>query len=94
MNFEYDEVKRLETYKKHGIDILYAALIFENPVLTKRDDRKDYKEERFISLGVIDDEAYIVVHTSRNGINRLITAWKGGKRDTKKYWEKCKEYFP
>ena len=65
--------------------MLYAALIFENEVLTKRDDRGDYSEERFISLGMVDGEPYIVVHTERNGKIRLITAWKGGRNDKERY---------
>ena len=85
MQFEYNEEKRLEIYNKHGVDILYAALIFEGPVLTKPDTRKDYGETRFISLGMVDGDAYIVVHTKRENITRLITAWKGGQRDKKRY---------
>lgn len=84
-NYEWDEQKRQDVYSKHGVDMLYAALIFENEVLTKRDTRKDYSEERFISLGMVDGEPYIVVHTERNGKTRLITAWKGGRNDKKRY---------
>ncbi len=85
MQLEWDEQKRREIYDERGIDILEAALIFENPVLTKQDNRQDYGEMRLISLGMVDDEAFIVVHTERNGINRLITAWKGGRRERETY---------
>lgn len=85
MQFEYDNVTRRQVYIKHGVDMLYAALIFENEVLTKRDTRKDYSEKRFISLGMVDGEPYIVVHTERNGKIRLITAWKGGRNDKERY---------
>jgi uncharacterized DUF497 family protein len=64
---------------------LEAALIFENEVVTQIDDRRDYGETRFISLGVEDGECYVVVHTERNGITRLIMAWKGGKDDRTRY---------
>ena len=30
VEFEWDEIKRAEVYKKHGVDLLEAALIFEN----------------------------------------------------------------
>lgn len=85
MEFEWDENKRNEILEKRGVDILYAALIFENYVLTLRDDRQDYGEERLISLGLVDGDPYIVVHTERNGVTRLITAWKGGQNDFGKY---------
>lgn len=85
MQFEWDEAKRQQILKERGIDILDAALIFENSVLTRLDDRRDYGEERFISLGMADGECYVVVHTERNGNIRLITAWKGGRNDQEDY---------
>jgi uncharacterized DUF497 family protein len=85
VEFEWDESKRQQVREKHGIDILYAALIFENHVLTKPDNRADYGEERLISLGIVDDECFVVVHTQRNGSMRLITAWKGGRIEYDQY---------
>ncbi len=67
------------------MDILYAALIFEGEVLSWVDDRRDYGEERRISLGLVEGEPFVVVHTGRNGITRLITAWKGGRDDFGRY---------
>ena len=81
MELEWDEHKRLDVIRKRGVDLLEAALIFEGPVLTRIDDREDYGEVRLISLGLVDGEPYILVHTERAGITRLITAWKGGKRE-------------
>lgn len=88
MKFEWNEAKRLNVYEKHGVDILHAALIFENQILTKPDTRRDYGEDRYISLGMVDDEVFIVVHTERDGVTRLITAWKGGSNDKKTYEER------
>ena len=85
MELEWDERKRLEVIAKRGVDILYAALIFEGAVLMRQDTRADYREDRFISLGLVDGDAYVVVHTERNGVTRLITAWKGGQRDRQHY---------
>lgn len=85
MQFEWDETKRLEVIEKRGVDIIEAALIFENRVLTRVDDRADYGEVRYISLGMVDGEAFVVVHTERNGATRLITAWKGGQLEREQY---------
>lgn len=85
MEFEWDEVKRAETHRKHGVDLLEAALIFENDVLEKEDTRRDYGEKRMIALGMADGEVYIVVYTKRDEVYRLITAWKGGQRDREEY---------
>ena len=85
MQFEWDEPKRREVLEQRGVDILYAALIFEGDTLTKIDDRESYSETRFISLGLVDDVPYIVVHTKRGENTRLITAWKGGRGDYERY---------
>ena len=90
MQFQFDEEKRQANIVKHGVDLLYAALIFEGPVLTRPDDRYDYKESRLISLGLVDDVPFIVVHVKRGGEIRLISAWQGGRKDYAKY----KESFP
>ncbi|MEM5470754.1 BrnT family toxin [Hoeflea sp. AS60] len=85
MKFEWDETKRTEIYEKHGVDLLEAALIFENDVLEKEDTRRDYGEKRMIALGMADGEVYIVVYTKRDDVYRLITAWKGGQDDRDEY---------
>ncbi len=90
MKFEWDEEKRAQNLKKHGVDFLYAALIFEGETLKRKDDRKDYKEVRFASLGLVDGVTFTVIHTERGKNIRLISAWKGGRRD----YEKYKNSFP
>lgn len=85
VEFEWDERKRESNHNKHKVDFLEAALIFEGPVLTKPDRRADYGEDRMVSLGKVDDECFVVVHTERNGIVRIISAWKGGRSEREKY---------
>ena len=85
MLFEWDETKRQSVFEKHGVDILYAALIFEGDIISKVDDRADYGEIRIISMGMVEDECFVVVHTDRNGTTRLITAWKGGRNELEIY---------
>ncbi|PZU19597.1 MAG: BrnT family toxin [Shinella sp.] len=85
MEFEWDENKRGEVIRAREVDILYAALIFEGIVVTNVDDRKEYGETRLKSVGMVGKECFIVVHTQRDGITRLITAWKGGRIDRERY---------
>ena len=63
MLFQYDEKKRQQILQDRGVDILWAALIFEGPTLTKQDTRQDYGEERFVSLGLVEDVQYMVIST-------------------------------
>lgn len=87
MEFEWDEDKRLKVIAERRVDMLYAALIFDGPVLTRIDDRRNYGETRFISLGLVDDECFVVVYTRRGNTIRLITAWKGGRDERTQYEE-------
>lgn len=90
MHFEYNDQKREQNYDKHGVDLLEAALIFEGQTLTRVDDRRDYGKVRYISLGLVEDVPYVVIHTQRNGNTRLISAWRGGRKD----YETYKNRFP
>ena len=85
MDFEWDETKRRKIIAERDVDILHAAGIFEGEFLTNVDDRADYGEKRLISLGMVDDECFVVVHTKRHGVTRLITAWKGGRDERRDY---------
>jgi uncharacterized DUF497 family protein len=85
MEFEWDEDKRLKIVRERGIDLRRVVRIFENPVVSWRDDRRAYGEVRHISIGLVDDECFVVVHTRRRNVIRVITAWKGGKREKARY---------
>lgn len=85
MGFQWDPEKSAANEAKHGISFLQAAQIFRGPILTRPDDRKDYGEQRLIALGAYDGEVLRVVFTERDGDIRLISAWKAGKHDRKRY---------
>ena len=85
MEFEWNEEKREKNIMKHGVDLLEAAFIFDRVIYTAEDNRRDYGEVRLVSLGLVDDVPYIVIHTERNGKIRLISARKGGGKDYEKY---------
>ncbi|KQT85924.1 BrnT family toxin [Aurantimonas sp. Leaf443] len=79
IGFEWDERKRASNERKHGVDLLRAARIFEGEVLEAPDRRRDYGEPRFIAIGLVGDDCFVLVWTPRNGRRRLISAWKGGR---------------
>lgn len=85
MLFEWDEAKRSRVIKERRVDIVYAAQIFNGSVLSRIDDREDYGEPRCISVGLVEDECFVVVHTQRGEVTRLITAWKGGCDERSSY---------
>lgn len=85
MGFEYDEQKRAKNFEKHGVDLLYGALIFEGPTVEAPDLRHDYGENRIIAIGLVDDECFVTVYVQRGDVIRLISTRKGGRRDRRKY---------
>lgn len=84
MDFEWNEAKRELNLVKHGVDVLIAALIFEGHTIKAEDQRRDYGELRYKSIGMVDDTCYVVIHTERSGVTRLISAWEGGRSDRRK----------
>ena len=85
MDFDWDETKRQTNFAKHNVDVFVAALIFEGLTIKAEDRRHDYGEVRYKSIGMVDDVCYVVIHTERDGVIRLISAWQGGRRDRRKY---------
>ena len=84
MDFEWNETKREANLSKHGVDIFVAALIFEGHTIKTEDKRHDDGEVRYKSIGKVDDTCYVVIHTARNDVTRLISAREGGRRDRRK----------
>ena len=83
--FEWDENKRLAVLTRRGVDFRRVAYMFNGPLLTKPDGRRDYGEDRFISIGMIEKDCYVAVHTRRGTTVRIISAWKGGRREQREY---------
>jgi uncharacterized DUF497 family protein len=88
MKFEWNEEKRQSNARKHGIDFVDAVEIFEGVTVMVEDDRFDYGERRFISIGLARERVIVVVHTEEAGIIRLISARKATKYEARKYFER------
>lgn len=63
MHFTWDEKKRLSNLKSHGIDFIDAPRVFEGPTFTFEDNRFDYDETRYVTLGFLSGIAVSIVHT-------------------------------
>ena len=85
MIFEWDDDKRQGNLAKHDVDIVKAARIFEGSIATQKDDRSDYGEARYQSIGYIGEDCLVVVWTERDGVVRLISARRGGRRDRRRH---------
>ena len=73
MRIVYDPVKRARVLEERGIDFRGAGQVFAGRHATVRDDRADYGEERWISVGHLDDRIVVVVWTARGSARRIIS---------------------
>lgn len=88
MELAWDAAKRRANYAKHGLDFRDAEKVFQGITLTAEDDRQDYGEKRFISLGLLDDVVVVVVYTERSGKTRIISMRKANQKERQAYEEK------
>ena len=88
MEFEWDDTKNRANIRKHGVSFEIARRIFEGSYLTRLDERRDYGEPRYISVGEVDGVAIIVVaHTKRSGRIRLISARPASRKERQAWYE-------
>lgn len=87
MRFEWNEQKRLINLKKHGIDFADVYLMFEYDVATDIDDRFDYGEIRYISLGLLRGDVIVVSHKEKDENFRIISARKAEKYERETYFK-------
>ncbi len=85
MKIAYDPAKRALIQEERGLDFEDAVQVFAGTVLTVPDDRKDYGEERYQTLGLLKGRLVVVVWTPRGEARHIITMWKANDRDRKRY---------
>ncbi|WP_347990339.1 BrnT family toxin [Methylomonas sp. AM2-LC] len=91
--FQWDNNKNETNIEKHGIDFNDAAKIFEKPTLEELDDRKDYGEDRYNTIGQMNDGTCInVTYTDRDSDIRIISARCADKNEREAYFEIVKEH--
>jgi len=87
MKFEWDENKNDSNVKRHGIDFQDAKNIFDGHTLTIEDDRFDYGEQRFVTVGIMYGHVIEVVNMETEEGIRIISARKATKNEQKEYFK-------
>ncbi|MCK5536918.1 MAG: BrnT family toxin [Bacteroidales bacterium] len=86
MEFEWDGNKNKSNLEKHGIDFNQSKDVFNDKNrMSSPDLRKDYGEDRWITLGKITDTIIVVVYTIRNTVYRIISARYAKKKERETY---------
>jgi len=82
MRFTWDEVKRKQNLKDHGLDFVDAPRVFDGVTFTYEDDRFRYDEQRFVTLGLLRGIPVSLVHAETKDRIHVISFRKATKRET------------
>ena len=85
MEIEFDPYKREKTMAERGIDFARAADVFAGRHFTAEDEREDYTEPRYITVGKLDNRMVIMVWTPRGEIRRIISMRKANEREQARF---------
>ncbi|MGI8483426.1 MAG: BrnT family toxin [Thermomicrobiales bacterium] len=82
--FEWDEQKRRSNIEKHGLDFMTAAAIFDGRPITTVPSTS-LQEERFLTVGSVDNRFITVVWTWRGDVIRLISARRARDQEVRQF---------
>jgi len=88
LKFEW-EVKARSNFKDHGVSIELAKTVFDDAFAIERlDNREDYGEERFVIIGMAEEQALLfVAYTERSERIRIISARRVTQHEQNDYFE-------
>lgn len=83
MKISFDSRKRDQTLQERGLDFHDAGRVFDGDTLDYVDDRSDYGETRWISVGHLAVRMVMVVWTQRGDRRHIISMRKCNDREQK-----------
>jgi uncharacterized DUF497 family protein len=81
MDIDFDPAKRQRTLNARGVDMARAGEVLAGPTFSVIDERFEYGEERWITMGLLDTRMVVVVWTWRGGRHRIISLRKANERE-------------
>ncbi len=86
MTYTWDDVKNRANIRRHGIDFLDVPAMFQHPMVTFLDQRRDYGEDRWIGIGILKTLLAVVVFTEpKPDTIRIISARKATQHEERIY---------
>jgi len=73
------------TLEQRGLDFADADKVFDGPHLTIEDDRIDYGEVRYLTVGMLEQRMVVLVWTPRGQDLRIISMRKANDREQRAY---------
>ena len=88
MQFTFDLARQSSSIKKHGYDLADVQKLIESRrTLTFEDNRFDYGEARFVTMGLLSDVVVLIVTAETESEIRVISMRKADKHEQKIYFE-------
>ena len=88
MRFTFYPAKQSSNIKKQVYDLADAQKVIESRrTLTFEDNRFDYGEARFVTMGLLSDVVVVIVTTETESEIRVISMRKADKHEQKIYFE-------
>ena len=85
MVIEFDSNKRDKALQERGLDFADAPLLFSGLHFTAPDDRVEYGESRFITVGTLHNRVVVLVWTPRAKARRIISMRYAHEREISRY---------
>ena len=84
MRITCNPAKREQTLRDRGLDMRRAKEVFAGLHFTRADDRQDYGEPRFITVGWLDARLVVFAWTPRGVARRIISMRHCHEREAKR----------
>jgi uncharacterized protein len=84
MRITCDAKKREQTLRDRGLDMRRDAEVFAGIHFSRTDDRQDYGEPRFITVGWLDNRLVVFAWTPRGAARRVISMRHCHEREAKR----------
>jgi uncharacterized DUF497 family protein len=94
MRFSWDERKRELNLADHEIDFVDASKVFAGLTATFEDDRFEYGEQRFVTLGFLDGVPVSIAHTESSDEIRVISFRRATRNEEKILFESIEDQLP
>jgi uncharacterized protein len=89
----FDADKRAVVLAERGIDMIDAAKVFAGPTATWLDDRFDYGEARWLTVGFLAGRVVLVAWTERGASRRVISMRYCHAKEVHKFRRRFPEAF-
>jgi uncharacterized DUF497 family protein len=95
MKVIWDKRKNETNIEKHGLDFADAYKVFASPMMVGLDERKEYGEDRWIGIGLLDGNRIVVIVFTEpeEDTIRVISFRKATIDERKKYEQEYKNRF-